>query len=113
MPPGLLVTLPELYNPDSGRLDAGRVAAYLNVPLAQIARAIGAKPQTVQETPDAAAIQPALFAIKRVLDILARVIGERATMLAWLNTPHPELGHRTALEVIGEEYADAVEGMLT
>jgi hypothetical protein len=106
------VELAELHCPESGRLDARRIAEYLNVPLTQVARALGVKYQTLYKTPDGPAVQPSLFAIKRVLDILVRVIGERATILAWLNTPHPDLGGRTALAMILEGYADAVAELL-
>jgi hypothetical protein len=34
---------PALFNPDTGRLDAARIARELNVPVAMIAEAIGRK----------------------------------------------------------------------
>jgi hypothetical protein len=109
----LTVSLPELYSPDSGRLDAQRIADYLNIPLAQLAGALGKRYQTLYKTPAGASVQEKLFPIKRSLDILSDVIGDRATVLAWLNSPHQDLGMRTPLQVILEGRADAVEGMLT
>jgi hypothetical protein len=108
----LRVDLPELHNPDSGRLDAQRIADYLRVPLAQLARAIKKNYQSLYKTPDAPGVQQALFPIKRSLDILTAVIDDQAIILAWLNSPHPDLGGRTPLQVILEGHADAVEAML-
>lgn len=108
----LPVTLPELHNPDSGRLDARLIAVYLNVPLVRLAEATGKKYQSLYKTPDSPTVQETLFPIKHSLDILEKVIGDRPTILAWLNYPHPDLGSRTPLQVMLEGHADAVEGML-
>jgi Protein of unknown function (DUF2384) len=106
------VALPELHNPNSGRLDAQLIAGYLSVPLTRLAGVTGKKYASLHKTPDAPAVQDALFPIKRSLDILARVIEDRSAILAWLNSPHPDLGQRTPLQVLLEGHADAVEGML-
>ncbi len=106
------VALPELHNPDSGRLDARLMADYLSIPLARLADAIGKKYASLHKTPDAPAVQDALFPIKRSLEILTRVIEDHSTILAWLNSPHPDLGQRTPLQVMLEGHADAVAGML-
>jgi hypothetical protein len=108
----LTVTLPELYNPQTGRLDARRIAQYLDVPLARLAQAIGSRYQTLHKTSDAPAIQARLFVIKRALDILAQMLGERRMVLAWLNTPHPDLGMTPPLAVMLDGRAGVVEAML-
>jgi hypothetical protein len=109
----LKVTLPELHNTETGRLDARRIAAYLNVPLSQVAAALGKKYQTVYKTPDAVGLQAELLPIKASLEILTYLIGDRSTVLAWLNSPHPDLGMRTAISLILDGHADAVRGMLS
>lgn len=108
----ITVTLPELYKPESGALDAQRLADYLTVPLARLSPALGRKYATVHKSPAAPGLQPALFAIKRSLDLLAGVFGQRSLILAWLKTPHPDLGDRTPLDVILGGQPEAVEGML-
>ena len=81
MTSGLRVDLPELHNPDSGRLDAQRIANYLSVPLAKLARAIKKNYQSLYKTPDAPGVQQALFSIKHSLDILSdRRPGDRPRM---------------------------------
>jgi hypothetical protein len=106
------VTLPELHDPESGRLDARRIAEYLNVPLSQLAAALGKKYQTLYKSPAATGVQAGLIPIKVSLDVLVKVIGDRRTILAWLNSPHPDLGMQTPLHVILDGHAGAVEGML-
>src|ERR1700709_706474 len=83
------VVLQELHDPQTGRLDAARIADYLKIPLKQLAGAVG---------------QPFLRSIKRVLEILEQVFATRPSALAWLNSPHPDLGQRAPLDVILEGY---------
>ena len=108
----LTVELAELHDPDSGRLDAQRIADYLDIPLTKLAAALDRNYRTLYKTPASPAVQPGLRPIKRSLDILSRVFGEPAIVRAWLNAPHPDLGQRTPLAVILEGHAQIVEGML-
>lgn len=73
---------------------------------------LGQKYVTVHKSPAAPGLQPALFAIKRSLDLLAGVFGQRALILAWLKTSPPDLGDRTPLDVILSGHPEAVAGML-
>jgi len=104
--------LPQLHDPATGRLDAQRIAAYLGVPLSQLARALGKRYQTLHKTPGAPSVQDGLRPIKVSLDILASVFHDDAAVRVWLNSPHPDLGLRTPLQVILEGHAGAVETML-
>ena len=106
------VTLQDLHDPETGRLDAARIAEYLKIPLKQLAGGLGKSYSTVHKTPAAPALQPVLRSIKRILEILNQVFVNRSTALAWLNSPHPDLGQRVPLDVILEGYPDAVEDML-
>ncbi len=106
------VTLQDLHDPETGRLDAARIAEYLKVPLKQLAGGLGKNYSTVHKTPSAPALQPALRSIKRILEILDQVFVNRSTALAWLNNPHPDLDQRVPLDVILEGYPEAVEDML-
>jgi len=101
------VSLTELHG-KSGRLDASAFAHYLAVPLAKVAEAIGVNYASLHKTPDSPAAQPPLEVIKRILVVLSDMLGKRETVLAWLNSPHPNLGNRKPLVVILEGHADAV-----
>jgi len=107
-----LVTLQELHDPETGRLDAVRVSEYLKLPLKQFAGALHKNYSTVHKTPSGTALQPPLRSVKRVLEILEQVFEDRSSVLSWLNSPHPDLGRRSPLDVIVQGYPDAVEDML-
>jgi uncharacterized protein (DUF2384 family) len=49
---------------------------------------------------------------KRVLVILSDMLGKRETVLAWLNSSHPDLGDRTPMQVILEGHISAVLAVL-
>ena len=110
--PLLSVPLVELHNPDSGRIDASKVAAFLAVALPQVAAAVGANYAAVHKTPDAIGLQPGLGPIKRSLGLISRVTRNRREARAWLNSPHPDLEEQTPLEVILSGRADAVVTLL-
>ena len=112
LPRPVTVSLQELHDPETGRLDASQFADYLKVPLKQMAQALGKSYPAVHKTPSAPDLQPSLRSIKRILEILEQVFPTRAAVLAWLNNPHVDLGRRTPLEVILEGYPVAVEDML-
>ena len=107
-----VLTLQELHDPETGRLDACQVAEFLKIPLKKLAEGLGKNYSTVHKTPTAFALQAPLRSIERILEILDDVFSNRAQVLAWLNHSHPDLGGRTPLDVICEGYVDAVEDML-
>jgi DNA-binding response OmpR family regulator len=108
----LHVELPQLHDPNSGRIHAGRVAEFLDVPLRRLAFALNANYKQVHKTPDAVALQEGLIPIKRSLVILSAVLGDPGTVRAWLNSPHPDLGSKTPLTVILEGHAGALRAVL-
>lgn len=110
------VLLGELHAPDTGRLDAKRIAEYLEVPLAQLSGAIGKGYKAVFKSPSSAALQALLTPVHSLLLALRRVYGSRKDSLVWLNSPHPELGGRRPIELVlggrAEVVTDLVEGSL-
>lgn len=106
------VILPELHDPNNGRLDAERFANYLGIPLSKLAAGLKVNYGTVHKTPSAESLQPALRTIKRSLEILTEVVGNRETVLAWLNSPHPDLDKETPLQLIQEGRAEELEAIL-
>lgn len=108
----LPVPLTELHDPVSGRIDARRVADFLAVALPQVAAALGASYATVHKTPDALKLQKGLGPIKRSLALISQVTRNRREARAWLNSPHPDLGEKTPLDVMLGGHADAVVTLL-
>jgi uncharacterized protein (DUF2384 family) len=97
---GLQVTLPELHDKATGRVDAQKVANYMGIPLARLAEALQLNYKAIHRNPSAEAAQPALKPVKRSLEILHDFFQKPETVRVWLNTPHPDLDGRTALEMI-------------
>lgn len=111
--PGTLqVPLQELHDVRCGRLDTAKFAEYLDRPLKQIANAMGKNYSAIHKTPAAPDVQPFLQSLKTSLVILEDVFGNRSAVLAWLNSPHPDLGQRTPLDVILQGHPNAVKNML-
>jgi hypothetical protein len=110
--PRISVLLRGLHDSETGRIDASRIAEFIGVPLADLARGIGARYSTVHKTPTSPALQEALAPIKRSLEILDQVVGDRRSVRAWLNSQHPDLGLRTPLQAIVEGHADALCSVL-
>ncbi len=106
------VVLPELHDEKNGRIDAGKVADFIGIPLKRLADGLGLNYKAVHRNPSAEAFQPALTPVKRSLEILDAFFGPKETIRIWLNTPHPDLGGSTSLETILEGKAEAVWTLL-
>src|SRR5438477_7367891 len=63
-----------LHDPESGRLNAKRVATLFGLSLRETASLLGQKPQAVSKTPDAPSLQPALAAFERIAALLASLV---------------------------------------
>ena len=107
----IAVTLEELHSA-RGRIDAGRVAEFLAVPLARVASALDASAAAVHKTPDALSLQSRLAPLKRALELVSQGTRDRREALAWLNSAHPDLGGETPLHVLLSGHADAVVTLL-
>jgi DNA-binding response OmpR family regulator len=101
-----------LRDPETGRLDAKRIAEYLDVPLKQYAEAIDENYKALHKTPSRASLQEKLLPVERAVSLLDERLRDRGRVRAWFNTPHPDLGGRTALRVILEGHATIVSDML-
>jgi len=73
-----------LHDPESGRIDARRLAAYLDVPLSALSRAIGKQYKAVFKSPSSGVLQARLAPFHRMVVGLHRVFGERSRVLVWL-----------------------------
>jgi Protein of unknown function (DUF2384) len=97
---GLQVILPELHDETTGRIDAQKVAQYMGLPLARLAQALQLNYKAIHRNPSAEAAQLPLKPVKRSLEILHDFFQKPEMVRVWLNTPHPDLDGRTALEMI-------------
>jgi CheY-like chemotaxis protein len=104
--------LAELHDPDSGRLDAGRIAAFLGVPLTAFAEFCDMSVAGLHKSPASASLQESLIPIARSVTILSALLGSREAVRTWMNSPHPDLGGRPPIRVIEEGKGGAVSEML-
>lgn len=109
---GLQVILPELHDKASGRIDAQKLAVYMGVPLKQLAEGLQLNYKAIHRNPSADAFQSSLKPVKRSLEILHEFFNKPQTVRVWLNTSHPDLDGRTALEMILAHQPNAVVRIL-
>jgi len=106
----------ELHDPESGRIDARRLASYLDVPLSALSRVIGKQYKAVFKSPSSGVLQARLAPLHRLVVALQRLFGERSRVLVWLNSPNAELGGVAPIGLVmegrAEVVADLVEGTL-
>lgn len=102
----------DIHDPETGRLDAKRIADYLSISLSSLAEGIGKNVAAVHKSPAAAPLQESFAPIARTIGALSFLLRSRDQVLAWLNSPHPDLGYRTPLSLILEGKAIAVAELL-
>ncbi len=92
---------PTLFNPDTGRLDAARIAREFNVPVVTIAEAIGRKAPGVRKSPDASSLQGELRRLYRIWVALVDLYaGDRTNARIFLNAPNLNLENHAPIEFI-------------
>ncbi|MES2571518.1 MAG: MbcA/ParS/Xre antitoxin family protein [Verrucomicrobiota bacterium] len=106
------VILPELHDEKTGRIDAQKVAEFMGVALKPLSEGLGLNYKAVHRTPCSESFQKELRPVKRSLELLQEFFGPAEAIRAWLNTPHPDLEGRSALETILEGKAAAVHLIL-
>jgi uncharacterized protein (DUF2384 family) len=92
---------PALFNPQSGRLDASRIASDIQLPVSTIAVAIGKKAPSVRKHPDASSLQPELRRLYRVwVAIVELYAGNKKSARIFLNAPNKHLENQAPVEFI-------------
>ena len=99
--PAFISADPALFNPESGRLDAGRIARELNLPVGTIAEAIGRKAPGVRKHPDATSLQADLRRLYRVwVSVVDLYAGNKTNARIFLNAPNRHLENQAPVEFI-------------
>lgn len=102
----------ELHSPESGRLDASRIAALLGIKLPRFAEMLGRKYHGVRKTPDSETLQKKLQPYARIAQAAAVLIKDTHSFRVWLNAPNPDLDNLTPLSVMASGKPEVVMGML-
>ena len=99
--PAFISADPALFNPESGRLDAARIARELNLPVGTIAEAIGRKAPGVRKHPDATSLQADLRRLYRVwVSVVDLYAGNKTNARIFLNAPNRHLENQAPVEFI-------------
>ena len=102
----------DLHDPETGRLDAKRIAAYLHSSLSSLAAVTGGSVAAIHKAPAANSLQQALAPIARTISLLTEVLQSKEHVQAWLHSPHRDLGNQIPMRLILGGHADTVADML-
>ncbi len=104
---------PALFNPESGRLDAARIAREIQLPVATIADAIGKKAPSVRKHPDASSLQPELRRVYRLwVAIVELYSGNKKHARIFLNAPNRHLELQAPIEFIEKGNLKPLEALV-
>jgi DNA-binding response OmpR family regulator len=104
--------LADLHDPETGRLDASRIASYLGTPLSSFGKFSHISVAGLHKSPASASMQTHLAPVARSLAILTQLLTTKEQVLAWMNSPHPDLGSETPIHLILEGKAQVVADLL-
>lgn len=108
------VALPELFNPQSCRLDAALLAEAIGLPVGAVAAAIGRKAEGVRKRPDAESLQTELGRLYRIWkNIIELYDGNRTNARIFLNAPNPQLENKAPIEFVKSGDLGIIESLIT
>src|SRR3990172_3930195 len=106
----------DLHDPETGRLDAKRIAPSLALPHSKFADGLGRSVAAVHKSPASLPLQAKLAPIAWTIGALSLVLRSRDNLLTWLNSPHPDLDGHTPMSLIvsgrAVELSDMVKAAL-
>jgi uncharacterized protein (DUF2384 family) len=90
-----------LFNPQTGRLDAVRIAQDMGLPIDAVAKAIGFNTPVVREHPDSSGLQAQLWPIYRIwVSLVDLYAGDKANASIFLTSPNRHLENRAPVAFI-------------
>jgi uncharacterized protein (DUF2384 family) len=117
MPNVLSHTTPEVFSPETGRVDALRLAEYLQLRTTDMAEITGYSGRYLRKDPDAPSFQETLKKTIFIINGLLDLTGDKRQVLIWLNAPHPALDNEAPLDLMRSNeldvVVDLVDDMLT
>lgn len=102
----------DLHDPNSGRLDARRIAAYLRISLSSLAAATDRSVAAIHKAPAADSLQLPLAPVARTISMLSEILQSEECVRTWLHSPHPDLANQIPMRLILAGRAGAVADML-
>jgi hypothetical protein len=90
-----------LFNPQTGRLDAVRIAQDMGLPIDAVAKAVGFNTPVVREQPDSSELQARLSPIYWIwVSLVDLYAGDKANASVFLTSPNRHLENRAPLMFI-------------
>ena len=106
-------TLLSAHDPETGRLDARRLAAALGVTQRQMAAVLGYTPTGLSKNPTSPRLQPKLRDLMSLVNCLRELFDGRMDMVRiWLNAPHPYLEGASPFDYLENGKLDAVDTLV-
>lgn len=103
----------ELCDPETGRLDAVRMADEMRIPATTLAKAIGRKAPGVRKHPDSPSLQAGLRSVYRIWSgIVEQYAGDRSYARMFLNTPNRNLGGKAPIEFFESGELSVLESLV-
>ena len=105
--------IPEVHDPNTGRIDAKKLAEVLGATQAGLARVLQVDRRVLANKPTMPKFQKRAAMLERTLAILIDYLGSAEVARAWFQTPNPNLGDRTPWEVCekAEEFPKGLEAV--
>lgn len=101
--------VPEIFNPESGRVDGMRVAEFLHLQARDVGEIVGCSAAELRRAPDAPPWQEALEKVAVIVaGLLDATGGDKRSVLIWLNAPHPMLDDDSPLDLMRGDEIDVV-----
>ncbi|HUQ91521.1 MAG TPA: MbcA/ParS/Xre antitoxin family protein [Bryobacteraceae bacterium] len=108
-----VLTETELFNPETGRLDAACIAKEFGLPVSTIARSIGRKAPGVRKHPDSPGLQNGLRRLYRIWATALELYGNnRTNARIFLNAPNRHLQNEAPVDFIASGELQVVESLL-
>ena len=111
--PAFISADPALFNPQTGRLDAARIAHEIQLPVATIADAIGKKAPSVRKHLDVSSLQPEMRRVYRIWVALVDLYaGNKNHARIFLNAPNRHLELQAPIEFIEKGNLKPLEALV-
>jgi DNA-binding response OmpR family regulator len=108
-----VLTMPELRNKKTGRLDASLIAQNFGLSLADVARSVNRTKASVHKTPDAASLQANLYAFERIASAIKHMTGSlKRGLKLWLNAPNNAFPNELPVDIIKQGHVSLLANML-
>ncbi|HEU5479213.1 MAG TPA: antitoxin Xre/MbcA/ParS toxin-binding domain-containing protein [Candidatus Tumulicola sp.] len=108
----MAMLLQATHETDSGRIDARLLREPTGFSLAEIARFIGVKVQTLKSNSSAPSAQPGLAKLVNAWEILQTIFPSDAAIRGWLHHPIRRFKGRTPKWLLESEGIDAFEALV-